>query len=81
MWNGIEAAFRICSYPLTLRLLTLREVCVADCHRIDYALLRALVPHYRPHPHNTRGAEQEKVLFLLALYLDPVLDRWGSIAT
>lgn len=48
-----------------------------DCHRIDYSLLRALVPRYCPRPHNTRGAEQEKILFLLAAYLDPVLARWG----
>lgn len=46
-------------------------------HPIDYMLLRKLVPHYRLRPGHTRGIEQEKVLFQLAVCLEPTLNRWG----
>lgn len=46
-------------------------------HPIDYMLLRQLVPHYRLRKGNTRGVEQEKVLFQLAISLEPILNRWG----
>ena len=46
-------------------------------HPIDYMLLRQLVPHYRLRKGNTRGVEQEKVLFQLAVCLEPILNRWG----
>lgn len=44
---------------------------------IDYTVLRELVPHYRARLGNTRGVEQEHVLFWLSIYLDSTLNRWG----
>lgn len=43
---------------------------------IDYALLRNLVPHYHNRGSNDYETRQNRNLFYLAIYLDPILTKW-----
>lgn len=45
--------------------------------RIDFNLLRSLVPHYHDKKSNDYATRQNRNLFYLAIYLDPILTKWG----